>query len=69
MAAIVEQRKTGYYVTLPDGSFFADADGHMWFSRSLAAELARERGGWYEQGQRGTIKDVVTGYTKPAWRP
>lgn len=61
---IIVQRTTGYYVTTSDGGDFRDAAGKMWFTKPLARMYAAAIGGWYEQGQRGTIKDVVTGYTE-----
>ena len=62
MQAIVKLQKTGYYITHADGSWFSDSFGHMWFSKKIASETARRIGGWYEQGQRGTIKEVVIRY-------
>jgi len=59
--AITVQRTTGYYVTTADG-LYADADGRTWFSKAVAAAICRKLGGWYEQGNRTTVKDVVTGY-------
>lgn len=63
--AIISRQKAGYYVTWPDSSPYADATGHGWFSKRIALETARRIGGWYEQGNRTTIKDVVTGYEAP----
>ena len=52
------QQKTGYYVTGASGEVFAIND-HIWLSKPLAREIAREIGGWYEQGNRNTMKTVV----------
>lgn len=60
--ATIELRKTGYYVTYPDGSSFADATGHSWFTKRIALETACRIGGWYEKGNTTTTKEVVTGY-------
>jgi hypothetical protein len=60
--ALTEQRKTGYYVTMKDSSLYSDEDGHTWFSKSIAAELARTVGAWHEVGNRNTVKNVVIGY-------
>ena len=58
---VIKQRTTGYYVTTEKGTY-TDGDGRMWFSKQIAHEIARETGGWYAQGSRGTIKDVVIEY-------
>lgn len=55
----IRLQKTGYYVTSPDGSMYRDGTGKIWFSKDIARQLAREIGGWYEQGSRITIKEVV----------
>lgn len=63
MQPIIELRKTGYYVTEGNGRGFQDVTGHGWFSKQLAREYAAELGGMYYEGNRTTIKEVVTGYT------
>lgn len=63
MTAIVKLQKTGYYVTY--GEFdqsYRDAEGHSWFSKELARQIAREQGGMYFDGNRTTIKEVVVAY-------
>jgi hypothetical protein len=60
---VTRQQKTGYYVTTDDG-MYADAQGHVWFSKDIARDLAHRLGGWYDQGNRTTIKVVVTGYDR-----
>lgn len=62
--AIVKLQKTGYYVTDADGDPYTDPDGHSWFARDIARDIARRLGGWYEQGSRTTIKEVVTGFNE-----
>jgi hypothetical protein len=63
---LIRRQVTGWYVTTADGSPYTDVTGHGWFSKTLARQLARETGGWYEQGNRTTVKEVVTGYETPA---
>lgn len=61
--AVIEQRRTGYYITQSDGNIYADAEGHTWFSQGLARDIRRAiNGTWFEQGNRTTIKDVVVRY-------
>ena len=62
MKAITRLQKTGYWVTAEDGGSYTDEAGHMWFSKPLARQIARDLRTWYEQGNRTTIKEVVTGY-------
>ena len=62
MTAIVKLQKTGYYVTYDNGRFdetYTDDAGHMWFSKAIAREIARELGGMYYDGSKTTIKEVV----------
>lgn len=63
MQAIISQQPTGWYVTAADGSLYTDETGHGWFAKPVAREHARRLGGWYERGNRTTVKEVVTGYT------
>lgn len=63
MTAIISRQKTGYYVTDADGHGYQDAAGHGWFSKTVARDHARRLGGMYHNGNRTTIKEVVTGYT------
>jgi hypothetical protein len=62
--AITEQRTTGYYVTDDNATLgtYTDEDGHMWFSRPIALEIARQTGGDFFKGVKGSVKTVVTGY-------
>jgi len=64
MKAIVKQQKTGYYVQDADGKGYQDAEGHGWFSKAVARDIARELGGMYYDGNKTTVKQVVTGYTE-----
>ena len=54
----IRLQKTGYYVTYPDGTPYI-FDGHSWFTAPIARDIARKIGGWYEQGNRTSIKEVV----------
>jgi hypothetical protein len=64
--AIVKEQKTGWYVTSDDPGeigMYADEFGHMWFSKVLAREIAKSLpGGWFELGNRTSIKQVVVRY-------
>lgn len=60
--AVIKQQKTGYYVNYPDGGAYTDAGDRMWFSKPVAAGIAKRLGGWYELGNRTTFKTVVTEY-------
>jgi len=62
MKAITRLQKTGYWVTAEDGGSYTDEAGHMWFSKPLARQIARDLRTWYEQGNRTTVKEVVYGY-------
>jgi hypothetical protein len=62
MKAIIKLQKTGYYVLDANDGTCRDGEGHMWFSKPLARELARKVGGMYFDGSKTTIKEVVTGY-------
>ena len=66
MTAIIKLQKTGYYVTISDSRYdqtYIDAEGHSWFSKALARQIAKDSGGMYYDGNRSTIKEVVVGYT------
>lgn len=63
--AILAIRPTAYYITLPDGEFWTDAEGHMWFSKTVARETAPRVGGHYQQSTTRSLKQVVTGYRAP----
>ena len=62
MKAIVKLQKTGYRVTDADGTTYHDEDGHGWFTKDVARDHARRLGGMYHDGDRYTLKEVVTGY-------
>jgi hypothetical protein len=62
MTPIIKQQKTGYYVQDGDGRSYSDETGHGWFSKPVAREHARRLGGMYYDGNRTSIKEVVTGY-------
>jgi len=66
---VVVARKTGFYVSLPDGALYADPAGHSWFGKSVACVIAFELGATYLEGGHGSIKQVVTGYLPPAPEP
>lgn len=51
-------QKTGYYVQDADGKGYQE-NGHGWFSKAIAREIARELGGMYYDGNRSTVKEVV----------
>lgn len=61
-APIIRLQKTGYYVTYSNGTHFTDETGHGWFCKNLARQYAAEIDGWFELGNRSTVKEVVMGY-------
>ena len=64
--AITAQRVTAYYVTDADGNHWTDENGYGWFAKDIARAHARALGGMYYNGNKISVKEVVTGYEAQA---
>jgi hypothetical protein len=60
MKAVTVSQKTAYTVTDIDDGIYADAEGHIYFTKDIAREIARELRTMYAPANGRTIKMVVT---------
>ena len=58
---IITQQKTGWYVTDADGHMYTQDGNHLWYSKTIARDIARAHGGDIVLGDSalGGLKAVV----------